>query len=84
MRIAICDDDPDSAEEWKDRISAAVGDGHEVLRLSNPVTAIEQLVERKKLATVGKPFDAAVETVFDGVDVLVVDYDLIHIDPKGS
>lgn len=84
MRITICDDDPDSAEEWKDRISAAVGNGHEVFRLPNPVAAIEQLVERKKLATVGKPFDAAVETAFDGIDVLVVDYDLIHIDQKGS
>lgn len=84
MRITICDDDPGSAEEWKDRIGSVVGNGHEVFRLPNPVLAIEQLVERKKLAAAGKIFDAAAETEFDGIDVLVVDYDLIHIDEKGS
>lgn len=84
MRIVICDDDQDSAEEWKERIQAVVGVEHDVARLPDPATAIGQLVERKKLATTGKPFDSAVTTVFDGVDVLVVDYDLIHIDQKGS
>lgn len=84
MKILICDDRPDLAEQWKSEIEATVGPDHAVARLLDPVKALQQLVDRRKLADKGEVFDPATPTELDGTDILVVDYDLIGIDENGN
>lgn len=84
MIIRICDDDQDSAETWVAEIASVVGDAHSVERLEHPVPAIEVLVDRKKAAQDTGSFDVVQPTQFDDFDILVVDYDLIHIDKGGN
>jgi hypothetical protein len=84
MIIRVCDDDPTSAETWVDNIRQAVGGDHSVERLEEPLGAIQALVDRKKAAGDNGAFDFGDPTPFDEIDVLVADYDLIHIDDGGN
>ncbi len=85
--VLVCDDDPALAADWVDRVRAiAPAAQYDVqAALSNDETreAIRALLARRKAARDG----AAIPTDgcrFDGVDVLVVDYDLLHIDEDSA
>lgn len=86
MRIRVCDDEAASADEWVDAIQGAVGPDHSVERLQEPLAAIQELVDRKVAATDPntKKFDAIAALRLDDIDILVVDFDLIHIDEGGN
>lgn len=84
MIVRICDDDPDSAETWVAEIAGLLSEGHSVERIADPLPAIQVLVDRKKAAQDAGSFDIGEPTPFDDFDVLVVDYDLIHIDEGGN
>lgn len=86
MKIRVCDDEAANADEWVEAISTAVGTVHSVARLQEPLGAIEELVGRKVAATDPntKKFDGDNAVQLDDIDVLVIDYDLIHIDDRGN
>jgi hypothetical protein len=84
MKIRVCDDDPDSAETWVENIRAAVGTAYSVERLDAPLEAIQALVDRKRRALDDGKFEPGAATPFDEIDILVADYDLIHIDKGGN
>lgn len=86
MKIRVCDDEAENADEWVEAISRAVGPDHSVERLQDPIPAIQELVDRKIAATdpERKCFDPEAAVRLDDIDILVVDFDLIHIDAGGN
>lgn len=86
MKIRVCDDETSSADEWVEAIHGALGADHSVERLLEPLAAIQELVDRKvsALEPEKKKFDAESSVCLDDIDILVVDFDLIHIDTGGN
>jgi hypothetical protein len=86
VRIRVCDDEAASADEWVDAIKEAVGAEHSVERLQDPLEAIQELVDRKVAALDPntRKFNAEENVRLDKIDILVVDFDLIHIDEGGN
>lgn len=83
MHIRVCDDDAEMAEEWVEEIRKVVPDSFDVSAIQEAGTEITKLLNRKSRVEKG---DAPVEeaTQFDDLDILVVDYDLIHLDDTGG
>lgn len=83
MRVKVCDDDEGIAEGWVAEIQNVVPQGFDVSRMANAKEEVSQLLKRKLEVKEGKnPLEQAAE--FDDLDVLVVDYDLVHLDDDGS
>ena len=83
MKIRICDDVDDIAEGWVTAVKEVVPDGYDVARMGNAKDEISNLLSRK-LATEAGGDPIATPTEFDGLDVLVIDYDLLHLDEAGG
>ncbi len=84
MKIRICDDEKESADNWVSEIKAALGDDHDIARVEDVLGAVENLVSRKK-TILGEATDSPSEFGdLDGSDVLVIDFDLVHIDDGGA
>ncbi|WP_049730528.1 hypothetical protein [Rhizobium ecuadorense] len=83
MRIRVCDDDEELANSWVKDIGDALQDGDDVSRMDNAKDEISQLLNRK-IAVENKEDPRAHATRFDEIDILVVDYDLLHLDGAGS
>ena len=83
MQIRVCDDDAEMAEEWVDDIRKVVPDTFDVDVMQEAGAEIAKLLNRKSRVEEG---NAPVEqpTQFDGLGILVVDYDLIHLDDTGG
>jgi hypothetical protein len=83
MQIRVCDDDAEMAAGWVSAIQEVVPPEFEVNRMENAKDEISQLLTRKLAVEDGRnPLDQAAE--FDGLDILVVDYDLVHLDNDGG
>lgn len=83
MRVRVCDDFPDIAEEWVGAIKAVVPDDYDVARIETAKDEVSTLLLRKIAVEKGED-PLAYATDFDDIDLLVVDYDLLHLDDAGS
>lgn len=83
MRVRVCDDDEAIADGWVATIQAEAPADAEVARLPNAKEEVSNLLRRKLAAEKGEN-PLAQACGFDGIDVLAVDYDLIHLDEEGS
>lgn len=82
MRVRVCDDDEAMADGWVAAIKK-VTDGYDVERMASAKEEISKLLLRK-IAAEKKQDPTAVPCGFDDVDILAVDYDLLHLDEDGS
>lgn len=82
MRVRVCDDVKDIADSWVKDISDAL-DSADVARMDSAKDEISKLLNRK-IAVEDKSDPHTHSTEFDEIDVLVVDYDLLHLDGAGS
>ncbi|NEJ82579.1 hypothetical protein GR268_39340 [Rhizobium leguminosarum] len=84
-KVLICDDEPDAAETWVreivETIDATVYDMQPVPPTAEIEKAIKVLLARRAAlrAKEPRPDDPC---LFDEIDVLIIDYDLIHVDDK--
>lgn len=83
MRIRVCDDVADVADEWVAAIKGVVPDAFDVARMNGAKDRISELLTRK-LAVENPDGVIGGKTEFDDVDILVVDYDLLYLDKEGS
>lgn len=83
MRVRVCDDIQDIADGWVDAIKAVVPDDYDVARIETAKDEVSKLLLRKIAVEMGED-PLAHATDFDAIDVLVVDYDLLHLDDAGS
>lgn len=83
MRVTVCDDYPEIAEEWVAAIKAVVPEDYTVSRLETAKDQVSTLLLRKIAVEKGED-PLAHATDFDEIDVLVVDYDLLHLDETGG
>lgn len=83
MRVRVCDDVEAMAEEWVGAIKAVVPAEFDVSRMQDAKAQVSNLLSRKLAVERGED-PSATATEFDGVDILVVDYDLLHLDETGS
>lgn len=82
MHVRVCDDDEGLADSWIAAIRSAT-EGHDVARLASAKQEISNLLMRK-LATENGEDPMKQPCGFDDVDVLAVDYDLVHLDDAGE
>ena len=83
MRVRVCDDVEAIAEEWVAAIRAVVPADFDVDRMPAAKDEVSTLLQRKLAVEDGaNPLVPASE--FDEIDILVVDYDLLHLDNAGS
>lgn len=83
MKIVVCDDEPDMALEWVASINDLKLDGAAIVSMEQPEQEVARLVERKIAVKAGGNPDT-IPSVFDGIDVLVIDYDLVLLNHDGS
>jgi hypothetical protein len=83
MQIRVCDDVETIADGWVVAIKAVVPDTFDVARMPDAKNEVSNLLTRKLAVEKGEA-PMTLETAFDGIDVLVVDYDLLHLDETGS
>jgi len=82
-RILVCDDEPALAQSWLAAIEASTANGpYEILPIPQAKElegAIAGLLARRSAVREGKAVPGD-DNLFDQADILVVDYDLIHVD----
>lgn len=78
-QVLVCDDIAGLADGWTDDIRKASGLGDGVKRLDNPADEFSALLARIPGDEGGAPASTEAKTAFDEADVLVVDYDLLHV-----
>lgn len=85
LRIGICDDEASNREEWKRQLESV---GSFDIRLiyaeqagatasDSFDSALAVLGERRRAARAGLPASSSDDTLFDDLDILIVDYDLL-------
>jgi hypothetical protein len=81
-RVIVCDDEPEIAKQWVADIGEALPDGKYDLAgvpsKEEIKEAIQVLLKRRRGAA------AAERCLFDYADVLVLDYDLYHVDEENT
>lgn len=82
MRVRVCDDDEAMADGWVAAIKK-VTHGYDVERMASAKDEISKLLLRKIAAEKEQDL-TEVACGFDDVDILAVDYDLLHLDGDGS
>ena len=85
-RVLVCDDDHELAKDWVEAIREVVTCDYKLL--DAPVTAdirasAQELLHRRAALRQGK-VPVKQSCVFDDVDILVIDYDLLHIDEDNA
>ncbi len=85
--ILICDDDLELAEEWRDAVKGVVSTKQYTVRPCVPTEKVragagELLSRRAAVRSGGDNARKAQDCVFDDVDILILDYDLLHIDEQ--
>lgn len=82
MKILICDDDPGSRAGWLRQIQKALPDGRDDIgSLEDAKREIGELLRRQRSTRERDPRREE-PCAFDGLDVLVVDYDLVFLDDE--
>lgn len=84
INVLICDDETDRGNDWREEVVSAT-DGLDVSISTNPTSdeikeAIKVLLARRHEINPNRDG----ECIFDAADVLIVDYDLIHIDEHNT
>jgi hypothetical protein len=86
-RVLVCDDEPKVATEWLAEIEQALPAGAYDLRpvpSSNDIKGAIQALLRRRV-TIMEPGPGPQERcLFDEADVLVIDYDLVHVDENNT
>ncbi|MCG6116237.1 MAG: hypothetical protein MEQ84_13690 [Mesorhizobium sp.] len=82
MRVRVCDDDEAMADGWVAAIKK-VTDGYDVERMASAKEEISKLLLRKMAAEKEQDL-TEVACGFDDIDILAIDYDLLHLDDDGS
>ncbi len=82
-KIVVCDDEKEVGAEWVTSIGELGLDGVEILLMEDPEKQVSALVDRKIAVKDGEDLNS-VESDFDEIDVLVVDYDLVLLNHDGS
>lgn len=83
MKVRVCDDVNEMAQEWSSEIRGVVSDNVDVATVKDARDEISSLI-RRKVAVEKKENPTEHPSMFDTTDVLVVDYDLVHLDEDGS
>ena len=83
MKIVVCDDATEMTDEWVASISDLKLDEAEVIPMAQAQTEVSRLVNRKIAVKKGKDPNT-VESSFDSIDVLVIDYDLVLLSHDGN
>lgn len=83
MRIGVCDDVATTAEGWVEAIRMVADEKFVIARLETAKEEVSNLL-RRKLAVENNENPLEIATEFDLIDILVIDYDLIHLDEDGS
>ena len=83
--VLVCDDDPDLAGNYVEKINAMELDEYRVSSVCNKVfrASTKELLGRRRAARDRKDRQRK-SCVFDEVDILIIDYDLIHIDDDNT
>lgn len=86
-RVLICDDEAALSADWVRRVrDVAPADRFEVLDAPTNEAirdGVRTLIKRRNASRDGQAKPAG-NCLFDGVDVLVVDYDLLHVDEENA
>lgn len=82
MRVRVCDDVETIADGWVKAIQD-VTQGYDVARMASAKQEVSNLLRRKLAAEKGED-PMAVPCGFDDIDILAVDYDLLHLDEDGG
>ena len=87
LKVLICDDEVAVAEGWVEQIKNVVSDNgaYEIAPAASQdelEVAFKTLLTRQGNLRDGKSGAAESECIFDDVDILVIDYDLVHIDEE--
>lgn len=82
MRVRVCDDVETIADGWVKAIQG-VTEGYDVARMDSAKDQVSNLLRRKLAAEKGED-PMAVPCGFDDIDILAVDYDLLHLDEAGG
>jgi hypothetical protein len=83
-RIVLCDDEPDTANNWKEELDALdeVKDSFDVVVVDKHEFEVDVLtLEKRRNALRQQQQPDATPTIFDGAAVLIVDYDLYEYKP---
>jgi len=83
MKIRVCDDVSDVADDWIDEIKKVIPKSIKVCRMDSAKEDIMTLINRKRNVEEGKN-PLLVESVFDDIDIAIIDYDLLHLDDEGN
>ena len=83
MKIRVCDDETEMADEWVTKIRSVISGEFEISNINDATKEISNLLMRKiTVDEGGNPSD--IDSEFDSIDILVVDYDLVHLDADGG
>ncbi|MDE0209400.1 MAG: hypothetical protein OXJ64_05910 [Boseongicola sp.] len=86
-RVLICDDEFEQTEAWVEGVkSIAPAETYSVLAAPSTEdigVAVKELLVRRGAAREGVAREAEI-CLFDSVDIVVVDYDLVHIEEDGA
>jgi hypothetical protein len=82
MRVRVCDDDVAMANGWVTAIKN-ITDGYDVDRMASAKEEVSNLLSRK-IAAEREQDPTAVPCGFDDIDILAIDYDLLHLDKAGG
>ena len=83
--VLVCDDDSELAVDCVDRIKALELDEYHVRTEPNDLVhaAMSEILSRRRAARDGKIQERG-DCIFDGIDILIIDYDLVHIDDDNT
>lgn len=85
-RVIVCDDEPATAEQWTSEIKDALPEGQYELApvpSNNDIKKAIQVLLRRK-ASKHERTVCADDCLFDKADVLILDYDLFHVDDQNT
>lgn len=86
MRVRICEDNPEFAKELVTEIRDVNVNNFdvEVDVIENMKEEISNLILRKIAVMGGQEDPSNIVTEFDAIDIMVIDYDLVHLDDGGG
>lgn len=86
-RVLVCDDDPAAATEWRAEIEQVLPAGaYEVQPVpsSDDIKGAIQALLHRRVALIKPGPSPEQRCLFDEADVLVIDYDLVHVDEDNT
>ena len=86
FRVLVLDDEPEIAEFWISKIGKTITDDYSLLpplKREDIRDAVQELLHRRSTLRNGKR-DIDRTCPFDDIEILIVDYDLLHIDENNA